>query len=1206
MADEVLSVKVKVDDSDLDQAKKDAKELETLLEKLETGVDIPVKFQGSGGGGMNGLAKAAQQLNIVGAALQNVGNNLQMIGRTGFFASGGVMAGVAGGLTKLTTTAVKSASNIESAFTKLSSQGLSDSELQFTADAIQDFSLKSSFGMADMTDTVSTLNAFVGDIEVATAATELFGTAMMASGGNAEDLANNAKNLGEMYTGSFNKADYTELLTDVPLISQALRDIDVDSWEDFNAALGDDPDTQAFERTANALTDLLIPALNDYLGIVEDLESKGSTSDQMQAIVDAIPDSDIIEKLNSTVAARYDNMKETIGTTLAQEAGVFDYMKNGDTDNLYGSVAESLDNIGEAFSNNEELIGEFFDWVGEKMVAFTEGMIDFDYEGFFEGLTNGINEVKGAFITLGETLNSVFGGDNVGDLIGNIFSGSIKAFSVGTATKIIASLTSFASAIFSIFSNFKGGGAKVPAAPKPEGISKWGQAFSAIGSLSGSILSMTVAIEAMSMLPNSGVITEGFLKISAVAIGMTALNGIVGKMNEFAKLSEEIGQMSEVIDVGVIMALSAGCFALSVLPNIGVITQGFEKIAVVAIGMTALNGIVGMMGAIDGVGEAMGLMATALDVGSIMLLSAGCFALSALPPISTIIMGFVKIAAVAGGMTLLSVAIGAITATPVGITEFLGDAIMILDATTIMMLAKGAQALNDLPDPATIETGFESLTTIAEKMGELSSTVVSNTSMGESLSAWVDTFLEKGTMKHLGQIIEQYVEAAEELKALDDIDVSGYATKIGEIEKIFDKIITQVNNDTSTIDKKGSGDSGSTKGTSKDIKKIVTKYMDAVEALAPLEDIDVSGYSAKIDELNSVLGKIMSTVNANQELDDTKGSVTSTSTSKDIKKIVTKYMDAVAALAPLNELDVSGYSAKIDEINSVLGKILNQMNIAQGSNDVSGDKTTTGTAGDIKSIVTNYMEAVAALAPLNDLDVSGLSAKIDEINIVFGKINTMFGQEMNSSESFVSNLTQASEAIGRFVETLEQALNQLDAVATMAEPKGAAIAEAIIQGFEGASWSTMGTNLQHRLTTIAEYGTTAGERLVANFEGSTSTLGDTALDKIADVKDALVELDGITATPSIEIDTSQAIASINAVNTSLSTMNANADAATRNAISSMQSAKNAANDAPVPVGRGGNTTTNNYYNTNSPTVNQSFGGSGSSQYMRLRRQLRGI
>ena len=74
------------------------------------------------------LTSTGSMLNALSAGLQNVGNNMQMIGRFGLIGSSIVGGGLVGGLVALTKAGITSASSIEKVQYQLQSQGLTTEE----------------------------------------------------------------------------------------------------------------------------------------------------------------------------------------------------------------------------------------------------------------------------------------------------------------------------------------------------------------------------------------------------------------------------------------------------------------------------------------------------------------------------------------------------------------------------------------------------------------------------------------------------------------------------------------------------------------------------------------------------------------------------------------------------------------------------------------------------------------------------------------------------------------------------------------------------------------------------------------------------------------------------------------------------------------------------------------------------------------------
>lgn len=304
---------------------------------------------------------------------------------------------------------------VEQAKATLRAQGVEGKKLKSTFSEIVDFANISPFDVSNMTQSVSLLNAYVGNIEKSVKATKVFGTSLYAAGRDASDLQRVATNLGELNTGNFTKTDYKELVKGVPTVSQALREIGVHNWNEFTEALGDNPDTKEIEITKNAL-DFVTNALEKYNQKTNALEESNkslkakleNTTGQFETMRDEVLNSSgayeeikkIIDAFSNQLTS--DETKEAL-TKLFK--GALPYLKelekrinNFSLNHFIEDVKKGWKTVKDTLKETKQTIEKYLDF-GERLPFI--GNIIAQLRGEFSGNEKSLAEIVADFISNG-------------------------------------------------------------------------------------------------------------------------------------------------------------------------------------------------------------------------------------------------------------------------------------------------------------------------------------------------------------------------------------------------------------------------------------------------------------------------------------------------------------------------------------------------------------------------------------------------------------------------------------------------------------------------------------------------------------------------------------------------------------------------------------------------------------------------------------
>lgn len=376
------------------------------------------------------LGSVSNVANTASTALASVAKPMLMIGGAGALAVGtGIASQVKG--------AISYGMEVEKAQNQLKAQGLSAKQVaDIYKNEIVPFANTTPFDVANMTDGISAINSYVGDVKKSTKATKIFGTALFATGRSAEDLNSVAVNLGQLNTTGFSKADYKELVRGVPTISAALRDMNISSWEEFNQALGDNPATKEIERTGNAL-DLIMKAQDKY-------------NTKTHAM----------EEANKSLSVKMDNMKgqyQTMRDNVLKSSGAYD---------KFGKV---IDTLGDKLNSPavEKAMTKMFKGAIPLLDNLEKKIANFNIDKFVNGWTKGFDTVKKTVSDLWNNPAIKFGRDkitkmlgleggaeNIGSDLGKILSkgieigvGSISLKGIALGTRGIAGVASVGGSI---------------------------------------------------------------------------------------------------------------------------------------------------------------------------------------------------------------------------------------------------------------------------------------------------------------------------------------------------------------------------------------------------------------------------------------------------------------------------------------------------------------------------------------------------------------------------------------------------------------------------------------------------------------------------------------------------------------------------------------------------------------------------------------
>ncbi|QGF21129.1 tail length tape measure protein [Lactococcus phage P596] len=333
------------------------------------------------------------------------------------------------------------AQEVDKARQQLKAQGVEGKKLENVYQDIVKYANVSPFDVGNMTQAVSQMNSFTGDIDKSMRATKAFSESIFASGGDISALGNVAYNLGQISTNQFSKVDYKELVKNVPAMSQALRQykgditlvdkatgklvkkstegLNLSNWEDFNKLLGDDPTTQAIERQYDAFS-LVTDAMEKYNQQTHALETANK----------ALPN-----KLENLAGAY-----KTVRHEALESSGAYD---------AFGKVIDTLSNKLQKDPAVKGALKDLFSGITPLIQKAEQGIKNFDITAFVNGLKDGGRMIADNFKAIinnpiirgfGKLLGAAIGAEgNVGDIgrgLGKLFNLGVNGFLASTAIKI--------------------------------------------------------------------------------------------------------------------------------------------------------------------------------------------------------------------------------------------------------------------------------------------------------------------------------------------------------------------------------------------------------------------------------------------------------------------------------------------------------------------------------------------------------------------------------------------------------------------------------------------------------------------------------------------------------------------------------------------------------------------------------------------------
>lgn len=380
-------------------------------------------------------------MNQFGNSVASAASTVQRM--SGMLAIGsGIGVGAIGlGLASQVKGAFEYAQEVDKARQQLKAQGVEGKKLESIYQDIVKYANVSPFDVGNMTQAVSKMNAFTGDIDKSMRATKAFSESIFASGGDISALGNVAYNLGQISTNQFSKVDYKELVKNVPAMSQALRDykgeitlvdkatgklvkksaegLDLSNWEDFNKLLGDDPTTQAIERQYDAFS-LVTDAMERYNKKTNALETANA----------ALPNK--LENLSGAY--------KTVRHEALESSGAYD---------AFGRVVDSLSKKLENDPAVKGALKDLFSGITPLIDQASKAIQDFDITAFVNGLKEGgrmiVDNFKGIINNpiikgFGSLLGKALGAQgNVGDIgrgLAKLFNLGVNGFLGSTAVKI--------------------------------------------------------------------------------------------------------------------------------------------------------------------------------------------------------------------------------------------------------------------------------------------------------------------------------------------------------------------------------------------------------------------------------------------------------------------------------------------------------------------------------------------------------------------------------------------------------------------------------------------------------------------------------------------------------------------------------------------------------------------------------------------------
>lgn len=973
------------------------------------------------------LDAVATKMRSLSSTFKSIGYDIQ---HAATILGAGLGAGAAiggGGLAALVNKGIKTAKDIEASTQQLIAQGVDSQRIPDLKKDIRSFAEKTPFGISDLTESISSVNSYVGNIDEAIRATKEFGISLFASGRDASQLLHVAPNLGQLWSGAFTKIDYKELLRGVPAMAAALRDVGIKSWEEFNQALGDDPNTKAIERTGNAL-DLITDAITKY-----NVKTNA------------------LEESNKSLKAVWGNTTEQINNQLADMA---------ESSGLFDSVKTSLDILGKGAVKNMPAIEKLYRVVGEGMVKTATALANFDWGTFFtksvEGLKSVASDVDKFLTPVKPLLHSLghwmTGGEKGAIGLANAFTNlsrlSIKGFIVGfglnTIGKMLNVLQGSVGGIASLLKTigrFKAGtgpfnklfnmfsgvdklekdskrlstvAKSVPSSLKglSTGLAASGSKLSKIGrgfgglfkgfnSLTGvgiaaSVGSILLVANQLKNLPNAKELAEGTAKLVAVTAAFSGINVALSRLNNVGgNKAIATGAKLNIMNAASIAAIAIAIRQLNDLPDAGTIFFGVAKVAAVAAGMTALNtGLSKLTKLVGGTarGTAVQAMLGIIDAAEIVALSTAIRTLNRLPDAGTVASGIGKLILVAGAMTGLNAAAGALTKIPkIGAMGMaMGALIQFVNALEITALTSAIKKMSELPSFGAVMGGFGKLAAVSAGMTVLNAAygVGAMASFGTgalvyaigSLINFVNTanintlsnaIRNMSNLPSIGDVRAGFNKLSEISKAMTGLNVGIGAKSLGTLG--FHTLLNHIGAFTNMINSVS-----------------VVALSTAVRSLTNLpSQADVTSGAKKLTELSKVMPKIQSSLISLDPL-LTLGEKWSAG---NMTGIINSIVESTSGLTKLRSIKIPAVS-DIPDFGPVfisIERIFNQFTII-------GTWSGKLAAGNIKDTVHTLVEMIE---PLRELDRLDNPPKLDNMS-KFGEAISKLNDAMGGSGPFKS------------------------------------------------------------------------------------------------------------------------------------------------------------------------------------------------------------
>lgn len=851
-----------------------------------------------------GLSQISTQLGSISNVANTASTALMGVAKPMLMLGGAGALGVGAGIAQQVKGAMSYAMEVEQAQNLLKAQGISAEKVASTYKDIRQFSGITPFGIKDMTESVAAINSYVGDIDTATKATKIFGTSLFATGRDASELYSVGVNLGQLYSGAFSKTDFKEVLRNVPTAGQALRDaIGSSNWEDFNLALGDDPNTREIERTGNAL---------EFLMDVMDKYNKKTNA---------------LEQANESLVNKWANTQEAFKNS-RQDA----LMASG----AYTQFGKLLDTLGDKLADPalQKAFTELFKGSIPLMQKAQKAINDFDITKFVNSTKRGFDIVKktvddlwnnpivkGGRNALTKMLGLEGGAENIGANLGKVLSkgiqlgvGSISLKGIALGTRGIAGIASVGGSIATMIG---------------KSISK-GSAKRQIAQMVGTEMS-TVIADGVTMGMN-----QAGTKIEQKVASKTFTGKFASAMGNVGKALSSLGGGIGGLGVGT-AGLAGGTFAMS--RSLRDVSDTIKKIG---------DDIPDDMGDLNRLNSKIdNFVRWANQLGEINL--GGKLGMA--------------VSATASALTAIGGAVAGTGNIPAGVAIMAGgvltEGIQTLQAFNEKLKIDNINKLVDLPKKLDAMPDLDG-TAVATKIGKLDSTV-SQIMTALRISKKVEAGQVTGASSTLATNMEIINRAFPEkltsglAKSFDNLNkFTAELDKAGDIKNIGDKAVKGLTNLNDTVTKLTSSKlftqkGGTTNETQKGFSGELTDSLNSFnERLSAISNIDMGGIISTVGKLS----QLMNTINGIPDLGETDAitaKMSSISTVMNgIKKaflpisgdggskntgtelIDTRWMDnmvqSVNKLIPIintmNSLpDPTAISPKIDMVRSVMEKI---------------------------------------------------------------------------------------------------------------------------------------------------------------------------------------------------------------------------------------------------------------------------------------------